>query len=297
VLGLTLTRSVVCVALALTVAGVGAQTATPPDRYFPPLSKQASDYWGHYVDLTKKRIDDELAGPKGFLGLDSTPTGPADRQAISAGQIPITELTTLWPNKTKINVPGNWVHHWRGAVLIPGVKLDRVFSRLQEAVPGTGKEDVVKSSILAKDTSGTHLRTYMQVQRSGSVMLVGYHLVYNTEHEVTFERRPPNHGLSTTVATKISELYHPGSPEEHEFGAGEDNGFLRRWNSYWRYEEVPAGVIAECETVTLSRDAPTFASLLGARGIAETAARDSLARALVNLRSFFQTPPASSPVR
>lgn len=294
--GLSWTRLVVC-ALALAVAGVGAQSATPPDRYFPPLSKDASDYWGHYLDLTRQRIDGELSSAKGFLGLDSTLTGAADRRAILAGEIPVTELRTLWPNKTTINVPGNWVHHWRGAVLIPGAKLDRVFSRLQEGVPGTGKEDVVKSSILAKDTSGTHLRTYMQVQRSGSVMLVGYHLVYNTEHEVTFERRAATKGFSTTVATKIAELYHPGSPEEHEFKAGEDNGFLRRWNSYWRYEEVPAGVIAECETVTLSRSAPSFANLLGARGIAETAARESLARALVNLRSFFQTPPASLPVR
>lgn len=296
-LGLSLTRSVVCVALALTVAGVGAQTATPPDRYFPPLTKDAETVWGHYLLRTQERIERELSAPTGFLALDFTPTRDADRQAVLAGEMPVTELTTLYPNNTKINVPGNWVHHWRGVVLIPGAKLNQVFTRLQEAVPGTGQGDVVKSMILGRDKDGSHIRTYMQVQRSGSVMLVGYHLVYNTEHEVTFTRRTPTRGTSTTVATKIAELYHPGSPEEHEFAAGKDNGFLRRWNSYWRYEEIGAGVIAECETVTLSRDAPSFASLLGARGIAETAARESLARALVNLRTFFRTPPASSPVR
>jgi hypothetical protein len=129
------------------------------------------------------------------------------------------------------------------------------------------------------------------------VAFIPFHLVYNTEHDVTFTRQSPTRGTSATVATKIAELYHPGSPEEREFKAGEDNGFLRRWNSYWRYEEIGAGVIAECETVTLSRSAGSIAGLLGARSIAESAAQDAMTRALVNLQAFFRTPPASSPVR
>jgi hypothetical protein len=296
VIGLSLTRPVVC---ALALAIVGAQSAPQPDQFFPPLSKQASTVWGQYLTATEERRARELSDPKNFLALDFTPGGGAARQAILAGNMPIGEVATLWQNKTKINVPNNWVHHWRGAVLIPGVRLDQVFARLQEAVPGTGQGDVVKSTIRGKEVGkdGTHLRTYMQVQRSGSVAMIGYHLVYNTEHEVTFTRRTPTTGTSKTVATKIAELDNPQSGVEREFPAGKDGGYLRRWNSYWRYEEVADGVIAECEAITLSRDAPAIANLLGARGIAESAARESLSRALVNLREFFRTPPASLRVR
>lgn len=295
-IGLSLTRPVVC-ALALAVAGV--QPAPRPDQFYPPLSKKASDVWGRYVDITQERMAKELSDATRFLALDFTPGGGAARTVILAGDMPIGEVATLWENKTTINVPNNWVHHWRGAVLIPGVRLDQVFARLQEAVPGTGQGDVVKSVIRGKEISkdGAHLRTYMQVQRSGSVATIGYHFVYNTEHEVMFTRRTPTRGSSTSVATRIAELYHPGSKEEREFAAGEDGGYLRRWNSYWRYEEVGAGVIIECEALTLSRDAPAIAVLLGARGIAEGAARESLSRALINLREFFRTPPASSRVR
>jgi hypothetical protein len=286
--GRILTRATVC---ALLLAVAGAHAAPQPDRFFPPLSTDASRVWGQYLTVTEERMARELSAPKGFLALDFMPSAIADRQAVLGGKMPVAEVTTLWANGTTINVPDNWVHHWRGAVLIPGVRLDLVFARLQEAVPGTGQGDVVASAILGRD--GPRQRVYMQVQRSGSVAFVGYHLVYNTEHDVVFTRRTPTRGTSTTVATKIAELYHPGTPEQREFQAGEDNGFLRRWNSYWRYEEVGAGVIAECESVTLSRSAPSLLSLLGARGIAETAARESMERALVNLQVFFRTRPST----
>jgi hypothetical protein len=293
VIGPSTGRVVVCV-LGLAAALSGHQAVTQPVQYFPPLSTDASRVWGQYLMLTEQRMATELSSPKGFLVLDFTPAAAADRQSALAGQIPVAELATLWPNHTSINVPDNWVHHWRGAVFIPGVRLDHVFARLQEAVPGTGQGDVIKSSIVR---DGPRFHTFMQVQRSGSFAFIDYHLVYNTEHIVEFTRRSPVRGTSATVATKIAELYHPGTPEEHEFAAGKDNGFLRRWNSYWRYEEIGSGVIAECEAVTLSRSAPYLIGALGARSIAESAARESIEHALVSLRTFFRTPPAPLPAR
>lgn len=60
-------------------------------------------------------------------------------------------------------------------------------------------------------------------------------------------------------------------------------GFLWRLNSYWRYEQVGAGVIVECESLTLSRSIPFFAALF-VRPIIEGVARESLGRALTALR-------------
>jgi hypothetical protein len=291
-IGLSLTRSAFCV-LALTVAGAGS--TADPDQMFPPLSPDATRVWGQYLQLTRQRIDGELASAKGFLALDNRPSGAVDRQNVIAGQMPIVEVTTLWPNGTHINVPDNWVHHWRGTILLRGARLDDVLKRLQETVPGTGQGDVIQSAIRGRD--GSNIRTYMQVQRSGSVLSVPYRLVYNTDHYVTFARPAPGRAISTTVATRIAELYHPGTPEEREMRAGEDGGYLRRWNSYWRYEEIGAGVIAECESVTLSRSAPFLLGALGVRSIAEGAARESMTRALINLQAFVRTPPGSLPVR
>jgi hypothetical protein len=205
-------------------------------------------------------------------------------------------MTTRWENGTEVNVPDHWVHHWRGAVLLAGVKLDRVFDRMEREIPGVGTPEVPKGTILG-GAGSPKLHTAMRVQRQGSVLGWSYHYVYNTEHDVEFDRRAPNRGTSSSVATKIVELYHPDKPDEREAKPKEDSQYLLRWNSYWRYEEVSAGVIVECESLTLSQDPGMILTAMGAGRIARAAAQDAMTHALVNLRTFFQTRPGSSPAR
>jgi hypothetical protein len=279
------------IAMALLGAGVPAQ----PDKLFPPLPAVTVNGWTQYAAFTEQRIERELRAAEGFLASDFGPAASADRRAILAGRMPTASMSSAGPHGREVEVPGGWVHHWRGAVLIPGVRLERVFQRLQEEVPGTGKGDVVASSILALD--GDHIRTFIKLQRSGSFWGFSYNFVYHTEHDVIFARRTPARGTSKSRATKIAELYKPGTASEREMAAGEDNRLLQRWNSYWRYEEVATGVIAECESITLSRSV-----LFGlGRGTADDTARESMEKALINLRGHFptagRTPPASSPAR
>jgi hypothetical protein len=66
---------------------------------------------------------------------------------------------------------------------------------------------------------------------------------------------------------------------------GDDRGFLWRLNAYWRYEAVPGGVIAECESVSLSRDVP-FGLGLVAGPIIRSTARESMERTLESLRDM-----------
>lgn len=292
-MGRTLARVALC---AVWVAVAGAQSAPVAGNPYPPLPSKAADYWGEYIKVTRDRIDGELAAQTGFLALDFTRDSAADRRAVMSGEIPVTAVKMRWKNGTEVTVPDHWVHHWRGAVLLQGVRLDAVFARLERDIPGIGRPGVVKASILTgRDTPQLH--TYIQVQRQGSFALVPYNFVYNTEHDVLFTRLSPTRGKSSTTATKIAELYHPGSPEEREFKPNEENRLLLRWNSYWRYEETGAGVIAECESVTLSRDPGSIASMMGAHRVASGAAQDAMMQALVNLKSFFRTPPAPSPAR
>ncbi len=79
---------------------------------------------------------------------------------------------------------------------------------------------------------------------------------YNTEHEVTFEKRGQGRVMSRAVATRIREIAKPGVPKEKELGYGEDRGFLWRLNAYWMYEQVDGGVILNCEVLSLSRSIP-----------------------------------------
>jgi hypothetical protein len=78
----------------------------------------------------------------------------------------------------------------------------------------------------------------------------------------------------------------PDTPDERELPPGEDRGFLWRLNAYWRYEEVAGGVIAECESISLSREVPSFLRYL-ISPLVESTARESMERTLVTLRARF----------
>jgi len=108
-------------------------------------------------------------------------------------------------------------------------------------------------------------------------------VTYNTEHEVRYRRLTPTRAASRSVSTKIAEVENAGTPSEREKPIGNDRGFMWRLNSYWRYEQVPGGVIVELESLTLSRDIPFLIRLI-AGPIINNIARESMTRTLESMR-------------
>ena len=60
-------------------------------------------------------------------------------------------------------------------------------------------------------------------------------------------------------------------------------------NAYWRYEQVPGGVIVELESLTLSRPVPFGLTSL-VRPIVDRIARESIARTLDGIRQMYGAP-------
>jgi len=164
-------------------------------------------------------------------------------------------------------VPSGTISTWRGSVFLPGARLDDVLKRLQ--YPGTPppQEDVVASRVISR---GDHsLRVYIRLVRHAIVTVT-----YDTEHEMTFSRRSPTLATARRVATRIDE------------GGGGDRGLLWRLNSYWRYEQMAAGVRVDLESITLSRDVPSLVRPI-ASPIVSRISRESMVRTLEALRRYF----------
>jgi hypothetical protein len=107
----------------------------------------------------------------------------------------------------------------------------------------------------------------------------------------------PTRAAARSVATRIAELADAGTAKEREKPADDDSGFLWRLNAYWRYEEVPGGVIVECESVSLSRSVPMVVRPV-ANPIVDRIARESLQRTLDSLkRVLTSSRPASATPR
>jgi hypothetical protein len=157
----------------------------------------------------------------------------------------------------------------------------RLVAELQQGAPPTRQEDVLESKVLERRPDW--MRVSLKLERRKIVTVV-----YNTEHVVMFARGSDGRATSASTATKIVEVADVNTPQEHELPAGDDRGFLWRLNAYWRYEQVANGVVAECESITLSRDIPAVVRFV-VRPLIERAARESMTRTLVSLRARFSS--------
>jgi hypothetical protein len=214
----------------------------------------------------------ETGGPFFAQDLDATSPG-AWWPAVRRGEISTRELDAP-------PAPDGRIHHWAGAVFIPGLSVREAIARLAGHAGRESDfyEDVVGSRLLERD--GDRLRVFMKLRRTTIITAT-----FNTEHAVEYRRLGRSRASSRSVATRIVELERAGTPQEREKAPGDDNGFLWRLNAYWRFEETGGGVVVECESVSLSRGVPALLRPV-AGPIIDRVARESLERTLRGVRDF-----------
>lgn len=236
------------------------------------------DGWRRHVALVEARlaraIDD---GP--FLAIDEA-SRRTERARMMAGALITSPVDTRDGRGREVEVPGGLVHDWRGDVFIPGATLDQILTRLEHAPPPAPPTEVLSSRLL--DAGPGWNRIGLIVQRRKVITVV-----YETEHMVTFRRLSSDRAVVTSVATSITELADFGTPAQKPKAPGDDHGFLWRWNAYWRFQQTFAGVAAECESVSLSRDVPSVIRFVAAP-IIEGTARESMSGALDAMSGAFR---------
>jgi len=238
--------------------------------------------WNTYVQTTERRVEQELAAPEGFLVLDFQPPDrrAGDRRAVMRGDVVVESMETRDASGGQIDIPSGTVQHWRGAVLLGGVSLDALMAALESGDTLRGQQDVLDWRILERGPG--RMRVFLRLQRESIVTVT-----YATEHAVTYARRP-GHAVSRSLSTRIAEIENAGKADEREKPPGQDRGFMWRLNAYWRYEETPDGVIAEVESLTLSRNIPLLARPFIGIFVGRIA-RESLERTLTGLRANLTT--------
>lgn len=235
--------------------------------------------WDRYVSLTENRIGNELTSGKGFFAHEFGRPDEAKTtwHSVQSGQVMVFRMQTEDSRGRSIKVPGGMIHHWRGTILIPSVRLEQVIHRLRYPDPGVPpQKDVLETRILERDEDS--LRIYLKLVRKKIVTVA-----YNTEHLVHYRWHDSLRASSRSIATRIAELEKLHTPQERERVPGHDRGFLWRLNSYWRYQQVDGGVVVECESLSLSRGYPRIFKPIVAP-IVRSIARRSMKRTLASLR-------------
>jgi hypothetical protein len=246
------------------------------------------DAWNAYVAATEARIETELSATGPFLVTDLTDDSRVIRDAIGKGQIPLGTLSTVDRSGRELEMPGGTIAHWRGAVLLPGIALDALLHRLQHPDErGPLPDDVVSMRVLSR--APDRLTLAMRLTRTRIVTAT-----YDTEHVASYRRLGQTRASSKSVSTRIVEVADPGTSEERVLAEGQDRGFLWRMNSYWRYEEIPGGVIVELESITLSRGIPMGLGLV-LEPMVDRIARESVTRTLASVRRLYADTSAARP--
>jgi hypothetical protein len=264
-------------AAAATIGAILATSAGPlVAAELQPQTVRAFDAYARAVEDRGRR---ERSAGRGFLGSDfqDRASAPAVRRAIVAGDVPIARVSEHGRDAHEIAVPDGLINHWRGAILVPHANLDQVLAELRS--PQTKRhvqDDVLESRVLWRH--GDESQIFLKLMRRKIVTVT-----YNTEHHVRYVRLSATTAYSQSVSTRIAEIDNAGTSEEREKPVGIDRGFMWRLHSYWRYEQVPEGVIIELESLTLSRDIPAVVKFI-AGPIIDAIARESMTRTLESVR-------------
>ena len=218
-----------------------------------------------------------------YAAAPSTPSGRFfvhDRAALAQGWRESVMRGT--PSIVKIDtapIADGKIHHWIGAMFVPGVTVDAAIEQLERRAghESDSYDDVLASRLIERN--GAQARVFMKLRRTSVITVT-----YNTEHVVKYTRVTAARALVHSVATRIAELAGAGTAQEREKPPSDDSGFLWRLNAYWRYEAVPGGVVVECESVSLSRPVPLLVRPV-ANPVVDRIARESLNRTLTSLRT------------
>jgi hypothetical protein len=218
------------------------------------LKPSTVDAFDRYIQATESRIQRELSRPGAFLYVKGLPQ-PQGSQVLSAlknAEIYIDQLVTRDASGHPIEAPDGIIHHWIGAVFIPGATLSQTLALVQDYNRHRDiyKPEVVRSRLISR--SGNEFKVYYRLRKKKVITVT-----LNTEHEVNYFPIDKFRCHSRSTATRIAEVVDANTPDEHEKPVGHDGGFLWRMNSYWRFEQKDGGVYVECESVSLTRDIPT----------------------------------------
>ena len=150
-------------------------------------------------------------------------------------------------------MPESLIHHWRGAVFIPGVTLDQslTVSRAYGEYP-TIFRPVISAKILSNDDDAFRVQFRMK-QSAG-----GLSATLDVSSSIRYVKNDAVHAYVLSSSDTIREVKDAGRSTERYLAAGRESGYLWRGAAFTRFVEGDGGVYMEMETIGLSRAFPPF---------------------------------------
>jgi hypothetical protein len=173
-----------------------------------------------------------------------------------------------------LSIPGGLIHHWTGSTFISGVTLqDALDVSFEYGAYRTIYTPVVSSKLLGRD--GDTFRVLLRIKGSGGGLSATLDVTSRVQYFYPDDQRV----YSISTSEDIREITHAGTPAESSRPPGHDSGFLWRAATFNSLLAIDEGVVAETETLGLSR---SFPPMLGwfIEPIAKRLGRESVRKSL-----------------
>lgn len=202
------------------------------------LQPQTERFYQNYLQSVEKRL--ERRGQ--FLLVDQV---SGLRARVKDGEMFVEE------RRPGQEPPEGLIHHYEGAVFVPGATLSQVMGVVQnyDQHKRFYAPEVMESQTLDRNGNDFLVRLRLLKKKVITVVL-------ETQHKVRYKQVDPQKWESVSRSVKVSEVDHAGSDREHQHPQGTGNGFVWHLDSFWRFQEADGGVYVECTSVSLSRDIP-----------------------------------------
>lgn len=230
----------------------------------------------HAFDDYAKSVEAELAGRwhgrQSFLSVDDSPD---QRQEVLEGAVYVRSAADDNP----ISIPDGLIHDWVGTIFMPHTPVSKVlavmqdFNKHSEIYP-----DIARSRLISR--AGNEVNGEWRLMRKTPFLA----LVLDVHEQEFYSEVAPGKWTCRAYAKNISEIDNAGDRDEKALPPGKGSGFLWRLYGYWTLEQTPGGVIAECRTLSLTRDVPAAVQWI-ARPFLKSVPRDSLTATLKDTRA------------
>ncbi len=207
--------------------------------------------WDAYLETANADLQQRVQPGGSFLWTFEDPERAA---AVCNGEIVVEPA----PGHNPAKVPGGGlIHHWMGAMFLPGLKVDDVLhvTRNYEHFKDYYRPSVVDSKTIAR--GGTLDQFSMRIMNKAFFLKTALDANYQATNVRLDERR----FYSTSRTTRVREIEDYGEPGGHSIPEGRGAGYIWKLFSIARFQERDGGVYVEFEAIALSRDIPAAARL------------------------------------
>ncbi len=208
------------------------------------LSADATRAWDGYLQAAQEKMDARLRPGSCFLWAEES---DGRMQELREGEIVVAPGSDQNPKR----IPGGLIHHWIGAVFVPGVSLDELLATVRDySRYGKFYPSVVSAKLVSRSGPVDRLTTIEKHKAMFS------NIALDADFTATYKDAGHGRAYNISHGTRLQEIENYGDGKQRELPPDASKAYLWRLDTITRYEQRDGGVYMEIEAFALSRDIP-----------------------------------------